>query len=78
LVDFAMPGMNGAEVARHVRMKRPGLPIVFVTGFADRSALAGVAEAHIIGKPFVRDELAEKVHAALTAGSADNVVRFRR
>jgi CheY-like chemotaxis protein len=78
LVDFAMPGMNGAEVARHVRMKRPALPVLFVTGFADRSALAGVAEAHIIGKPFVRDELAEKVRAALATGSGDNVVRLRR
>jgi CheY-like chemotaxis protein len=78
LVDFAMPGMNGAEVARHVGMKRPALPVLFVTGFADRTALAGVGEARIIGKPFVRDELGEKVRAALAAGHADNVVQLRR
>jgi signal transduction histidine kinase/ActR/RegA family two-component response regulator len=78
LVDFAMPGMNGAEVARQVQARRPTLPILFVTGFADRSALAGVSEAHIIGKPFVADELGDKVRAALTGGAAENVVRLRR
>jgi signal transduction histidine kinase/ActR/RegA family two-component response regulator len=78
LVDFAMPGMNGAEVARQVQTRRPALPILFVTGFADRTALAGVSEAHIIGKPFVADELGDKVRTALTAGAAENVVRLRR
>jgi signal transduction histidine kinase/ActR/RegA family two-component response regulator len=78
LVDFAMPGMSGAEVARQTRARRPGLPILFVTGFADRSALAGVGEAHIIGKPFVVDELADKVRAALAGAAAENVVRLRR
>ena len=57
IIDFAMPGMSGAEVARQVRAKRPTLPILFITGFADRAALAGVSETHIVGKPFVNDEL---------------------
>jgi CheY-like chemotaxis protein len=35
LIDFAMPGMNGAEVARQVQSKRPTLSIVFPTGYAD-------------------------------------------
>ena len=39
LVDFAMPGMNGAEVAREVQARRPGLPIVFLTGYADIETL---------------------------------------
>jgi CheY-like chemotaxis protein len=77
IVDFAMPGMNGAEVARQVRAKRPSLPILFVTGYADRTALTDVDEAHVLGKPFAHDELARKVRIAL-AGGAANVVRLRR
>jgi signal transduction histidine kinase len=77
LIDFAMPGMSGAEVARRLRIKRPALPILFVTGFADRAALAGVRESEIIGKPFVNDELAEKVRATLATGQATNVVRLK-
>lgn len=61
LIDFAMPGMSGAEVARRVQAKRPAIPILFVTGFADRAALAGVSEAHIIGKPFIGSELSALV-----------------
>jgi CheY-like chemotaxis protein len=65
LIDFAMPGMNGAEIARVARSTRPGMPILFVTGYADRAALAGVDEAHIIGKPYLDDELTTKVRLAL-------------
>jgi CheY-like chemotaxis protein len=78
LIDFAMPGMNGAELAREVHSIWPRLPVLFVTGFADRATLAGVGEARIIGKPFVRNELAEKVRNALAEGASEKVVRLRR
>jgi signal transduction histidine kinase/CheY-like chemotaxis protein len=65
LIDFAMPGMNGAEIARFARVRRPGLPILFVTGYADHAALVGAKEPQIIGKPFVNDELAVKISLAL-------------
>jgi signal transduction histidine kinase/CheY-like chemotaxis protein len=78
IVDFAMPGMNGTEVARLAHAQQPDLPVLFVTGFADRGGLAGVDDAFIIGKPFHYDELARKVQVALGAGNAANVVRLRR
>jgi len=77
LIDFAMPGMSGAELARRIQARRPAIPILFVTGFADRAALAGVGEAHIIGKPFIGSELAEKVALALRGEVGANVVRLR-
>ena len=48
------------------------LPVIFVTGFADRSMLADVSEAQIIGKPFAPSELADKARSALmrSAGAA--------
>ena len=77
LVDFAMPGMNGAELARQVYIKRPALPILFITGYADRAALAGVSEERIVGKPYTDDELATKVQDALSVPPANNVVRLQ-
>jgi CheY-like chemotaxis protein len=77
LIDFAMPGMSGAEVARRVQTTRPSLPILFVTGYADRAALEGVSEAQIIGKPFVDNELHEKVRTALARRAPGRVVRLR-
>jgi signal transduction histidine kinase len=65
VMDFAMPGMNGAEVARQVRIDRPNVPILFITGFAERGAISGIDGALVIGKPFSRDELAEKVTQVL-------------
>jgi signal transduction histidine kinase len=72
LIDFAMPGMTGADVARSVHSTKPAMPTLFITGYADHRALRGVRESHIIGKPFTPDELAFKVRAALaeTAGTA--------
>jgi signal transduction histidine kinase len=67
LIDFAMPGMNGAELARRVQARRPTLPILFITGFADRSGLAGVSETRIIRKPVHENELSDKVRVALRA-----------
>ncbi len=65
LLDFAMPGMSGAEVAQRVRTRYPKLPILFVTGYADRSTLAGINEAQTIGKPFRSDDLCMKIASAL-------------
>jgi CheY-like chemotaxis protein len=53
LVDFAMPGMNGAEVAEAARRTRPDLPIVFVTGYADTAAITQAAGGCLVlRKPF--------------------------
>jgi signal transduction histidine kinase len=78
ILDFAMPGMNGAEVARLAQIKRANLPVLFVTGFADRGALLAIDDACIIGKPFVQDELAFKVRRALGDVDSSKIIRLRR
>jgi len=66
IVDFVMPGMNGIEVARRVRLSRPGLPILFVTGFANTAALAAQTNSDLIlPKPFRTTELVAKIEEAL-------------
>jgi CheY-like chemotaxis protein len=81
LLDFAMPGMSGAEVARQIQQRLPGLPILFVTGYADKTALGDISEEALIKKPFIDDELTRKVHSALIKGAAhssDKIVALRR
>jgi len=82
LLDFAMPGMSGVEVARQVQLKHPAVPILFVTGYADKNALRDVGEERIIKKPFIGEELSRKVNAALVKGTAPRsgnvVVPLRR
>jgi CheY-like chemotaxis protein len=65
VADFAMPGMNGVEVAQQARARRPDLPVLFVTGYADQTALAGVGEERVVQKPFRDDELERKVRAVV-------------
>jgi signal transduction histidine kinase/ActR/RegA family two-component response regulator len=81
ILDFAMPGMNGMEVARQVRTKSPARPVIFVTGYAETSALGDIDETQIVRKPFIGNELADKVQTALAnsaANSSSKIIRLRR
>ena len=79
LLDFAMPGMNGAEVAREAQARRPGIPTLFVTGYADLDAIRSVGEDRIVAKPFQRERLLQAIHHVLGHAASDaNVVRLRR
>jgi PAS domain S-box-containing protein len=73
VLDFAMPGMNGAEVARAVWARRPGLPIVFVSGYADTAAIESVAgdKAGVLRKPFRLDDLQQALSAAFGRSRAE-------
>ena len=61
VIDFLMPGMNGAELARKAQGRWPALPIIFVSGYSDTLALDGVAGATVIRKPFQMDELQRRL-----------------
>ncbi len=67
VLDFAMPGMNGGELARELKVRRPGAPILFATGYADAEALTDVGEDMIVRKPFTQAELARKLSRTLAA-----------
>ncbi|RZJ24231.1 MAG: response regulator, partial [Brevundimonas sp.] len=65
ILDFAMPGMNGAEVARAMQRSRPAVPILFATGYADAEALAAASDDRVVHKPFKAGELGEKLALAV-------------
>lgn len=66
VADFAMPGRNGAEVARSIRARLPRLPILFVSGYADTAALeSAVGKAPLLRKPFRPSELAAGIRSLL-------------
>lgn len=59
LLDYAMPGMNGLQLAHALRARGLTAPIALVTGYAELSN-ADIAEAHLAGllrKPFTIGEL---------------------
>ena len=64
LADFAMPGMNGGELARAVLSRYPELPVVFITGYAELGEL-GMGSTPIIQKPFREEQLASKLSLVL-------------
>ncbi len=57
--DVMMPGrMNGVELAQEIRRRRPNLPVLLTSGFAEAaSRSAAVHQIKIIPKPYRMDEL---------------------
>jgi len=68
ITDLGMPAVSGWEVARLVKLWRPGTPVVMVTGWGDRIDpvdAEGRGVDHVVAKPFKRDEVREVVALAL-------------
>jgi DNA-binding NtrC family response regulator len=66
--DVVMPDMGGIELGEHVRARRPGTRLLFMSGYAAaeierRGGLA--ADAHFLQKPFSPGALANAVRDAL-------------
>jgi signal transduction histidine kinase len=79
VLDYAMPGMNGADVARAIAKEFPTLPVLFVTGYADLTALRDIGEERIAQKPFHQPDFAAKVKRLLgVEAGGSNVVALRR
>jgi two-component system response regulator PilR (NtrC family) len=68
ICDLMLPGRSGLEVLRAMRERRPGLPIVMITGFATPAnadlVLAAGATA-FLPKPFDESELLTLVRHVL-------------
>ncbi|WP_232492369.1 PAS domain S-box protein [Novosphingobium kaempferiae] len=64
ITDIGLPGLNGRQVADGGRASRPGLKVLFMTGYAENAALAsGFLEPGMamITKPFAMDLLAGRI-----------------
>lgn len=69
IVDYLMPGMSGADVARAVRERAPEQPILFVSGYSETDAIKAAApQAALLAKPFRADALLTAVRQALADG----------
>lgn len=68
LTDLIMPGMTGKEVAKVVNRLRPGIRVLFMSGYTDDviDLHGGIGpETFFLQKPFTSSALAEKVRQAL-------------
>ena len=68
ITDVVMPGMSGRAVAQRLAAERPGLKVLYMSGYTDDTIVRhGVLEPGIrfIQKPFVPDVLAQRVREVL-------------
>ena len=68
VTDVVLPAMSGKEVARRLRETRPGLKVLFMSGYAEEQVVhRGVVEEDVafLAKPFTPAALSEKVRLVL-------------
>jgi PAS domain S-box-containing protein len=66
VTDVGLPGFDGWRLAALARARRPGLPVLFMTGYADNApAVDGETDVAVITKPFTLEALASEVSAKL-------------
>ena len=64
VTDHLMPGMTGADLAYALRERRPGTPVLIVSGYADAEGVApGLPR---LTKPFLQAELAASITSLRT------------
>jgi CheY-like chemotaxis protein len=64
MTDIGLPVMDGRELARQARLVRPGLPVLFASGYAE--SIDVPESMAVIGKPFSIDQLRDKVRSILS------------
>jgi signal transduction histidine kinase len=71
VIDYAMPGMDGAQTAESLRRLLPRLPIILASGHADTAAVERAlgGSATVLRKPFDIAVLSETMTRLLTAGT---------
>ena len=74
LVDVKMPVHDGMYLMRKVREKRPGIPIIVMSGYATSETIKeaeGLGAAIFLPKPFTPDELADTLRSIAKNPSHD-------
>jgi len=73
LVDYAMPGMDGAAFVAKLRELQPYLPCLFLTAYADLELVQSASRQHgvsaVIMKPWQRDDVERRITHAIRLGS---------
>jgi CheY-like chemotaxis protein len=68
LTDVVMPGMSGTELAQHLRVIKPDLKLLFMSGYTDDVGIgAGDSASAYLQKPFTPESLAKVVRDLLDA-----------
>jgi PAS domain S-box-containing protein len=68
LTDVVMPGMSGAELAQRFRELRPGVRVLYASGYADEAVVSHGARhdgVPFLQKPFEPDDLVRRVREVL-------------
>ncbi|MCA9217869.1 MAG: response regulator [Planctomycetales bacterium] len=69
VTDVVLPGTRGTRLAELIRKNRPGLPVIFVSGYTDGHVPVDAPHTQFLAKPFKPNELVELIYRAVEVES---------
>jgi CheY-like chemotaxis protein len=68
VTDLVLPGIDGCRLALELRERMPGLPVLFLSGYAEEPPAAGepgLEGSILLSKPYTLERLRREVRAGL-------------
>ena len=72
VTDMVMPKMQGSELASELRKQRPGIKVLYITGYADSGRLPG---ANMLEKPFMPETLLQQIRSIIDSPDQMSAMR---
>ena len=76
ITDLEMPGMDGIDLAGHIKEKSPFAPVILMTGQDKEFSLAKIKDSSVdktLFKPFFLSEIQEKIQSVLDRRQSVNL-----
>jgi CheY-like chemotaxis protein len=73
MLDAVMPNMGGREAYERIAAMRPGIPVLFCSGYSADVLQPGFAlrpEMQLVQKPYTPDEILRRIHELLGSDRA--------
>ena len=74
ITDIVMPGINGKTLADRLRAQRPGLPVIFMSGYLPEAVAEETLDGTFLKKPFSPFELLEKINELLKGSGSSTAI----
>lgn len=71
ITDVTVPKQRGPDLARQLRAHHPGVPVIYISGYADSRRELGETDAdgEVLAKPFDPEELNSLIDRVLKTGA---------
>jgi signal transduction histidine kinase/CheY-like chemotaxis protein len=77
VTDLGLPGMSGWDIANAVKLKKPGIPVVLISGWGAQISESEIRKQNVdlvVPKPFTMRQLGDAIRKVYSSGQTDKSI----